>query len=328
MNRQRRQRGGNYALGGHGNAAALKPRASGADALRVAASSGMRQIKLRWPGRCTICADELHVGEAAWHDPAARAVTCLACHDGSAGPVPAPLSVSVSPPLSDGGPSLQPLDTGTPGAAARSRYEHLHEAREAKARERFGRLGVAAVRLAGEPQHVTAWKRGAEGEERVARRLEKHLAGTGVQLLHDRAIPLSLANIDHLAIGPGGVTVIDSKNVRGKPEVVRRGPLLGKRSDHLLVAGRDRTSLISGVETQLREVVAALTDLGVPETPVAGVLCWVRTDDLPVLGTVQLREVSVLGPRRTAKLACRRGPLGAGRIHELTVALAARFPCR
>lgn len=287
----------------------------------------MRQIKLRWPGRCTVCADELRAGEPAWHDPAARAVTCLACHDGNAGAVPARASVSVPPPLSDGGPS-QPLEIGTPGASARSLYEHLREAREAKARERIGCLGVAAARLAGDPEHVAAWKRGAEGEERVARRLEKHLAGTGVQLLHDRAIPLSLANIDHLAIGPGGVTVIDAKNVRGKPEVARRGPLLGKRSGHLLVAGRDRTSLISGVETQVREVVAALTDLDVPETPVAGVLCWARTDDLPILGTVQLREVSVLGPRRTAKLACRPGPLGAGQVRELTVALAARFPCR
>lgn len=267
----------------------------------------MRQIKLRWSGRCSACAVELPAGERAWHDSTARALTCVACQ---------------------GGAAAQPLDSGTPGAAARRRYDHLREGRETRARERFGGLGVAAVRLAGDPQHVAAWKRGAEGEERVARRLEKHLAGSGVQFLHDRAIPLSPANIDHLAIGPGGVTVIDAKNVRGKPEVVRRGSLLGKRTDHLLVAGRDRTSLVSGVEGQVKEVLAALTDLGLPETPVVGVLCWLRTDDLPLLGTVRLREVSVLGPRRTAKLARRPGPLGASQISDLTAALAARFPCR
>jgi len=54
--------------------------------------------------------------------------------------------------------------------------------------------------------------------------LDKHLAGTGVLLLHDRRIPGDGgANIDHLAVGPGGVTVIDSKTQRGKIQVDRVG---------------------------------------------------------------------------------------------------------
>ena len=35
-------------------------------------------------------------------------------------------------------------------------------------------------------------------------------------ILHDLAVPRSRANLDHLAIGPGGVFVIDSKQYRGR----------------------------------------------------------------------------------------------------------------
>src|SRR5512133_681638 len=48
-----------------------------------------------------------------------------------------------------------------------------------------------------------AWRRGAVGERRTARLLgplERH----GWAILHDLAVPRSQANIDHLAIGPGG----------------------------------------------------------------------------------------------------------------------------
>jgi hypothetical protein len=60
-----------------------------------------------------------------------------------------------------------------------------------------------------------AWQRGAHGERTTARllaRLERH----GWVVLHDLAVPGSAANIDHLAIGPPGVFVIDSKQYRGR----------------------------------------------------------------------------------------------------------------
>jgi Nuclease-related domain len=86
-------------------------------------------------------------------------------------------------------------------------------------------------------------------------RLDKHLAGTGVLLLHDRRIPRrGGANIDHLAFGPGGVTVIDSKPHRGKIQVDRVGGLFAPRRSVLLISGRDRTSLIDGVERQIAAV--------------------------------------------------------------------------
>ena len=67
---------------------------------------------------------------------------------------------------------------------------------------------------------VERWQRGAFGEERTARLLAA-LPGRYV-VLHDRRVPGSRANIDHLVIGPTGVWVVDTKVYRASLEV-RRG---------------------------------------------------------------------------------------------------------
>ena len=60
-----------------------------------------------------------------------------------------------------------------------------------------------------------AWAAGAEGERRVAAALED-LPGRWV-VVHDRLLRpgRSEANLDHIAIGPGGVYLIDAKNRAG-----------------------------------------------------------------------------------------------------------------
>jgi hypothetical protein len=113
-------------------------------------------------------------------------------------------------------PSIEVLERGTAGASARRERERRQSMRGQRRRASWYRVGLGSVGFGlaklSEPQHERAWARGAQGEERVAARLEKHLDGHGVELLHDRRIPGSRANIDHLTIGPGGVTVIDAKN--------------------------------------------------------------------------------------------------------------------
>ncbi len=61
---------------------------------------------------------------------------------------------------------------------------------------------------------TAAWRRGARGERRTARRLRK-LVQAGWTVLHDLAIPGSRANGDHLLIGPPGVFLVDSKAWHG-----------------------------------------------------------------------------------------------------------------
>jgi hypothetical protein len=59
------------------------------------------------------------------------------------------------------------------------------------------------------------WRRGARGERRTARKLDR-LTDHGWIIFHDLAVPGSRANIDHLAVGPSGIFLIDSKNWRGR----------------------------------------------------------------------------------------------------------------
>jgi hypothetical protein len=88
-----------------------------------------------------------------------------------------------------------------------------------------GAAGVAGwvLRFRTTPE-TRAWRRGAVGERRTARllgRLERH----GWAVLHDLAVPGSRANIDHLAIGPGGVFVVDSKLYTGRLHLAPGGSL-------------------------------------------------------------------------------------------------------
>lgn len=75
-----------------------------------------------------------------------------------------------------------------------------------------------------ESSQAAKWRRGAEGERRTAGLLVplRHLGWT---VLHDRRIPGSAANVDHLVIGPSGVWVVDSKSWRGRIKVLGDGRL-------------------------------------------------------------------------------------------------------
>jgi Nuclease-related domain len=83
-----------------------------------------------------------------------------------------------------------------------------------------GLVGLAAGALVGwrlrfrPSEQVTAWRRGAQGERRTARLLDR-LVRDGYVVFHDLAVPGSPANVDHLVIGPSGVFVVDSKQWSG-----------------------------------------------------------------------------------------------------------------
>jgi len=64
------------------------------------------------------------------------------------------------------------------------------------------------------PEEVDRWRRGADGERATAVRL-RGVEALGWPVLHDRALPGTSANVDHLVVGPGGVFVIDSKHWSG-----------------------------------------------------------------------------------------------------------------
>lgn len=109
------------------------------------------------------------------------------------------------------------------------------------------------------------WEQGAEGEVAVARALEALPEGWVV--LHDLAWPgRQRANLDHIAIGPGGVFVVDAKNWTGRIEV---------RDQVLVQNGRRRESAVSSVTA----AAIAVQEMVSP-APCVGVLCFVRDEPL------------------------------------------------
>ncbi|MFN8132528.1 MAG: nuclease-related domain-containing protein [Solirubrobacteraceae bacterium] len=147
--------------------------------------------------------------------------------------------------------------------------------------------------LAGEPSHVKAWQRGAAGEEHTARELERRLAGSDVVFLHDRSLPGRRANVDHIAIGPRGVTVIESKHVRGEVRAAGGGQFSGP--PRLLVDKRDRTAWIEAVLDQGRAVWSVLAAAGFADLPLYGCICP-DPSGLPPLGTIEIDGVRVPAP--------------------------------
>lgn len=261
-----------------------------------------RPLILRRDDRCVVCDLGVAAGTRARWDAATRAVTCESCA----------ARVMDEPP----GPEV--LDRGTAGASAGREHDRRKTGREARIRSAHPRLGSVMLGLSDEPQHQRAWDQGRRGEEAVAEALERRTAESPTVLLHDRRLPRSRANVDHIAIAPSGLYVIDTKDVTGRVTV--HTPLFGRPK--LLVQGRDRTTLIDGLDRQ----VAAITEVLVgKDVPVRGVLCFTRAD-LPLLGTTQVRGHLLLRRKALAKRLNADGPLGAAEIEALARRIAAAMP--
>jgi hypothetical protein len=172
----------------------------------------------------------------------------------------------------------------------------------------FGALvAVAAgwgLRFQPSPDAV-AWRRGSAGERRTARLLDP-LERQGWAVLHDLAVPHSQANIDHLAIGPGGVFVIDSKQYRGRLQLDPSGRLWHGRYP--------LAPTLRAVDFMADQAALVLTDPDVVVVPVVAVhgaqVPWgkVVTQGVPVLSARRLPSMlrqlpAVLGPERVAGLA-------------------------
>jgi hypothetical protein len=171
-----------------------------------------------------------------------------------------PASVDSKPPVKSG-------HVGVVGASGRREFERRRSAREARTREAHPHIGGLLLALQEAPQHEIAWARGAEGEARVAASLAKRVQA-GVVLTHDRAIPGTRANIDHIAVAPSGVWVIDTKRYVG--EVATRRPLFGR--PRLTIAGRDATQLVERLTGQV-EVIRAVVDEVGGGVPIHGAFC-------------------------------------------------------
>ena len=210
--------------------------------------------------------------------------------------------------------------SGTAGGSARREGDRRRAKDEARIRDTWGqgKLGSLAVALTPERQSTAAWRTGAVGEQRVGAALDRVACGS-ISVLHDRRIPGSRANIDHIAVTAAGVWVVDAKRYTGRPELRIEGGILRPRVEKLFVAQRDRTKVVDGVLNQLdvvREVV--------PEVPVRGALCFVDADWPLFGGAFTVRGIEVLWPNRLAE-RLQRESAGIVDVARAAAVLAARL---
>jgi hypothetical protein len=79
-----------------------------------------------------------------------------------------------------------------------------------------GSLATVIWVLDDPPEHVAKWGRGAAGERRTAKELEA-LAREGWLIEHDRQ--LDRGNLDHIAVGPPGRFLIETKTSTGAVQI-------------------------------------------------------------------------------------------------------------
>jgi hypothetical protein len=265
-------------------------------------------MRLRYSGRCASCGSELAAGTPAIYDKANRAITCEIC--------PGPEGESRVRDARKTELVREPVVSGHAGASAQREHDRRSSKRESRIRQRHPVLGGLILAATDNPQTTKAWATGARGEERVGRVLDA-LAGPDLRLLHDRKIPRSRANIDHIVVCASGVYVIDAKKYKGRPTLRVEGGLIRPRSEKLLVGSRNHTQLVIGVQEQVSKVEGTLRSAGLPGVPVLGMLCFVDADWPLLGGDFTIGGVTVLWPRRATKYLVRAGPLAPDQIDRV-----------
>lgn len=148
-------------------------------------------------------------------------------------------------------------------------------------------MTVAAVLVAQWRHHdeAAAWRKGAAGERRTARML-RPLVQDGYVVLHDRALPRSQANLDHLVIGPSGVVVIDTKYRHPNTKVrSRRGQIwIGRESSE---------EMVQAITYETSRVAGELRRAGAVTVPVTSLMV-VHGARLPRWGALTVAGVTVL----------------------------------
>lgn len=298
-------------------------------------TAAIKRMRLRYAGTCSRCGALLGAGVVADYSPSSKTVACIECQPGHAGvevsaeqtkegEQPAQTATCSGGSAESTQPVLDAVD-GTAGGSAALEFARRHEARQTRVQAAHPRIGRLLLAAFDDPQSTQAWAGGARGEQRLGELLAP-IAGPQIRVLHDRRIPKSTANIDHLVVCPSGVFVVDAKRYKGqRPELRVEGGIVRPRQELLFIGGRNRTNLVEGMHKQVELVRSALADL--PETvPTSGTLCFVEADWPLLGGSFVVQGVKVLWPKKLTALLTAPGPLDADEIAALQWRLHQAFP--
>jgi hypothetical protein len=261
-----------------------------------------RKIRLRYPDECASCGIALSKGSYAFWDSGTKQTTCLACAPDGTEP-----------------------SAGEAGASAAAEGERRKHKRVEDVRRRYGDHAAAvAEEMAGRDAAAT-WGKGSAGEARLAAFVAREV-GDAVIPLHDRLIPGTRGNIDHIFVASTGVWVVDPKAYKGKLEKREVGPIW-RRESQVYVGGRNRSDRAKGVEKQVAAVIAALRpDPALKGTDVHAALCFLESEwgllDFPF----QIGNVWVLYAGALRKRLKKKGPLSRDAMMRIANRLDLSLP--
>jgi hypothetical protein len=261
----------------------------------------MGDWRVKYDGVCSRCGVALRAGEVAVYERTTRTIHCVSC---PAAPAPEPPEI----------------DAGIAGRSARQEHDRRAAKRETAVKERWGnRVGGVVLALTDEPQATRAWAVGARGEEKLAKALD------GFTVLHDRRVPGTKGNIDHIVIATAGVFVVDAKHYEGRIEIRNHGWFL-RPDERLHVGRRDCSALADKMGWQVAAVTSALQAAGVePLPPITPALCFVD-GDWPLIGPPDVFRGVRLESSRTLRKRLAGEVLDEAAIAHLTRILAAALP--
>jgi hypothetical protein len=201
-------------------------------------------------------------------------------------------------------------------AHRRKRHERTDRPLSATERADF-RWGLERVLL----RHV-----GADGAGHdLARALQRALRHLPVVMLHDRMLPGGLV-AEHVAVGPGGVTVIAAWSAADAPApltVERLRGIFGARAELLRDgACADRTALVGPVRRLATAIRAVIDEMA----PVEGALCLDGEEPATRLRPLQVEGITVGDAKAVAELAARDGDLHDYELAALVELLDAALP--
>lgn len=149
------------------------------------------------------------------------------------------------------------------------------------------------------------------------------LAQRGWRVLHDRAVPRSSANIDHVLVGPAGVIVIDTKSHQGRLTIDTDGVRINRWA-------------FGGKVTKLQGYGSAVAAVVAGRAPVYNLVCFTsevgltapgRWDQTTLLELRQLQQwLDGLPPVQTPRQAWDLGELLEGAFPDRLAPTAALLP--
>ena len=158
--------------------------------------------------------------------------------------------------------------------------------------------------------------------------LEKIQDERVVVVLHDRRIPGTRTNIDHIAVTrSGAVWAIDAKNYSGKVQRIDKGGWFST-DPRLYVGRRDCTKLVHGMAKQVDAIRAGLGNAVIREfnVEVRAALCFVSAEWSLFAKPFGLGGVWVGWPKALVDRLREPGELTQDQVEFLSRSVAAALP--